>query len=155
MAITLMMPAENEMSIRTLNDVAVEYFELGLQHLSYQIWDELYHKIQRNAKDYEALMPVVSCNMGNMLRRTGYYEEAWQVLTQGLKRCFGTGTMYAMPELIMQLSILRLKLGNAEAANSLYSFGKNIFLWSRQMQIHQRLEDVLERDFLLYCEETT
>lgn len=154
MATIFMMPTENELSIRTLNNVAVEYFELGLQDLSYQIWDELYHKIQSNAKDYEALMPVVSCNMGNMLRQTGYYEEAWQVLTQGLKRCFGTGAIYAMPELVMQLSILRLKFGNMEAANSLYSFGKNIFLWSRQMQIDQTLEDVLERDFLLYCEET-
>lgn len=154
MATIFMMPTENELNIRTLNNVAVEYFELGLQDLSYQIWDELYHKIQSNTKDYEEFMPIVSCNMGNMLRQTGYYEEAWQVLTQGLKRCFGTGAIYAMPELIMQLSILRLKFGNMEAANSLYSFGKNIFLWSRQMQIDQTLEDVLERDFLLYCEET-
>lgn len=149
-----MMPTESTINIRTLNNVAVEYFELGLQNLSYQIWDELYHKIQSNVKDYETLMPVISCNMGNMLRQTGYYEEAWQVLTQGLKRCFGTGTIYAMPELVLQLSILQLKLGNAEAANSLYSFGKNIFLWSRQLQISQHLEDVLEQDFLLYCEET-
>lgn len=154
MAITLMMPTENEMSIRTLNNVAVEYFELGLRDLSYQIWDELYHKIQRNASDYDALMPVISCNMGNMLRQTSYHEEAWQVLTQGLKRCFGAGTIYGMPELIIQLSILQLKSGNVEAANSLYSFGKNVFLWSRQTQIDQPLEAVLERDFLLYCEET-
>ena len=138
-----MMTTENEMSIRTLNNVAVEYFELGLRNLSYQIWD-----------DYDALMPVISCNMGNMLRQTGYHEEAWQVLTQGLKRCFGAGTIYGMPELIIQLAILQLKSGDVAAANSLYSFGKNIFLWSRQTQIDQPLEAVLERDFLLYCEET-
>ena len=61
-----MMTTENEMSIRTLNNVAVEYFELGLRNLSYQIWDELYHKIQRDASDYDALKPVISCNKGNM-----------------------------------------------------------------------------------------
>ena len=147
------MSADSELNIKTLNNVAVEYFELGLQHLSYQIWDELYHEIQRSEKDYEGLMPVISCNMGNMLRQTGYYEEAYRVLTQGLKKCFGTGAIYAMPELIIQLSILWMKLGNKAEANSMYSFCKKIFRWSRQMDISQPIEEVMERDFLLYCEE--
>lgn len=151
--IYFVMSADNEMDIKTLNNVAVEYFELGLQHLSYQIWDELYHEIQRNENAYERLLPVISCNMGNMLRQTGYYEEAYRVLTQGLKRCFDTGAIYAMPELIMQLSILWMKLGNTTEANFMYSFCKKIFHWSRQMDINQSIEEVMERDFLLYCEE--
>lgn len=145
--------ADNELNIKTLNNVAVEYFELGLQHLSYQIWDELYHEIQRSKKSYEALLPVISCNMGNMLRQTGYYEEAYRVLTQGLKGCFDTGDVYAMPKLMMQLSILWIKLGNTAEANSMYSFLKKIFRWSGQMDLSQFIEEVMERDFLLYCEE--
>lgn len=149
----LLMAADNELHIKTLNNVAVEYFGLGLQDLSYQIWDELYHKIQSDSKGYEELLPVISCNMGNVLRQTGYYEEAGRVLTQGLKRCFGTGKTYAMPELIMQLSILRMISGHAQEANSMYSFGKNIYRWSRQINMGQSIEDIMERDFLLYCEE--
>lgn len=140
------MSADNELNIKTLNNVAVEYFELGLQHLSYQIWDELYHEIQRSEKSYEGLLPVISCNMGNMLRQTGYYEEAYRVLTQGLKRCFDTGNVYAMPKLITQLSILLIKLGNTAET-------KKIFRWSGQMHLSQFIEEVMKRDFLLYYEE--
>lgn len=145
--------ADNERNLKTLNNVAVEYFELGLQHLSYQIWDELYHEIQRSGKDYEGLMPVISCNMGNMLRRTGYHEEAYRVLTQGLKRCFGTGAVYAMPELMIQLFILWMKQGNMAEADPVYSYCKKIFRWSRQPDISHSIEEIMERDFLLYCEE--
>ena len=105
----LLMSSDKELDIKTLNNVAVNYFELGLWDLSYQIWDELYHGIQSSPENYSVLLPVISCNMGNALRQTGYYEEAYRVLMQGLKRCCGTGAIYAMPELVMQLSILRMK----------------------------------------------
>ncbi len=147
-----LMSADKELNIKTLNDVAVEYFELGLQYAAYQIWDELYHEIQCSTDGFEQLLPVISCNMGNMLRKTGYYEEAYRVLTQGLKRCFGTGSIYALPELLTQLSILRMKSGNTQEAHSMYSLGKNIFLWSRQIDIGQSIEEVMDRDFLLYSE---
>lgn len=146
--------ANHELNLKTLNNVAVEYFELGLRHLSYQIWDELYHEIQYNADKYEELLPVISCNMGNMLRQTGYYEEAYRVLTQGLRRCFGTGSMYAMPELITQLSILGKKSGHATEADCMYDLGKKMFRWSRQIDIGQSIEEAMKQDFLLYCEET-
>lgn len=149
-----LMSADKELNIKTLNNVAVEYFTLGMQNVSYQIWDELYHEIQCSTDNFEEFLPVISCNMGNMLRRTGYYEESYHVLTQGLKRCFGTGSIYALPELFMQLSILRMKFGNTQEANSMYSLGKHIFRWSRQIDMKQSIEEIMEQDFLLYCEET-
>ncbi len=149
----LLMSSDKELDIKTLNNVAVNYFELGLWDLSYQIWDELYHGIQSSPENYSVLLPVISCNMGNALRQTGYYEEAYRVLMQGLKRCCGTGAIYAMPELVMQLSILRMKRGNIQEAKSLYSFGKNIFCWSRQSDMNQSIEEIMEQDFLLYCTE--
>lgn len=149
----LLMSSDRELGIKTLNNVAVNYFELGLWDLSYQIWDELYHGIQSSPENYNGLLPVISCNMGNALRQAGYYEEAYGVLMQGLKRCFGTGTIYAMPELILQLSIVRMKRGNTEEAKSLYTFGKNIFRWSRQSSMNQSIEEIMEQDFLLYCTE--
>ena len=149
-----LMSADKELNIKTLNNVAVEYFTLGMQNVSYQIWDELYHEIQCSTDNFEEFLPVISCNMGNMLRRTGYYEEAYHVLTQALKRCFGTGSIYALPELFMQLSILRMKFGNTQEANSMYSLGKHIFRWSRQIDMKQSIEEIMEQDFLLYCEET-
>ncbi len=149
----LLMSSEKELSIKTLNNVAVNYFELGLWDLSYQIWAELYHGIQRSSENYNGLLPVISCNMGNALRQTGYYEEAYRVLMQGLKRCFVTGAIYALPELILQLSIVRMKRGNTEEAKSLYSFGKSIFRWSRQANMNQSMEEIMEQDFLLYCTE--
>lgn len=149
-----LMSADKKLNIKTLNNVAVEYFTLGMQNISYQIWDELYHEIQCSTDNFEEFLPVISCNMGNMLRRTGYYEEAYRVLTQGLKRCFVTGSIYALPELFMQLSILRMKLGNTQEANSMYSLGKHIFRWSRQIDMKQSIEEIMEQDFLLYCKET-
>lgn len=146
-----LMSTDKEQNIRTLNNVAVEYFGLGLQDLSYQIWDELFHKIQRSPENYDGLLPVISCNMGNVLRQTGYYEEAYRICRQGLKRCFGTGAIDAMPELVLQLSILNKQLGNAEEAESLYSFGKNIFRWRKQSVIHHTMEEMMEQDILLYC----
>ena len=145
-----LMSADKELSIKTLNNVAVEYFEWGLQNAAYQIWDELYHEIQCSTDDFEQFLPVISCNMGNMLRQTGYYEEAYGVLTQGLKRCFGTGSIYALPELLTQLSILGMKFGKTQEAHSMYFLGKHIFLWSRQLDIGQSIEEVMDRDFLLY-----
>lgn len=147
-----LMSEDNNLHSRTLNDIAVEYFELGLHDLSYQIWDALYHGLQNHANDCEDLLPVLSCNMGNMLRQTGCYEEAGRILTQGLKRCFGTGCIYAMPELILQLSILWMKSGKKEAADSLYSFGRTIFCWSRAYTVNLPIEAMIERNFLLYSE---
>lgn len=149
----LLICADHALNIKTLNDVAVEYFTLGLKDLSYQIWDELYHMIQGDSKTCEGLLPVISCNMGNMLRRTGYDEEAYRVLTQGLKSCFGSGHIYAMPELIIQLSILQMRSGCKETADSMYSFGRHIFHWSRQADLKLSLEDMMEQDFLLNFEE--
>ena len=151
----LLLSADKEMDIKILNNVAVNYFELGLWDLSYQIWDELYHGIQSSPENYNMLMPVISCNMGNALRQTGYYEEAYRVLMQGLKRCCGTGVIYAMPELILQLSILRMKRGNIQEANLLYTLGKNIFCWSRQLDMDKSIEEIMEQDFLLYCTDDT
>ncbi|MDE7310683.1 MAG: hypothetical protein K2N87_03525 [Eubacterium sp.] len=145
-----LLSADNELNIKTLNDVAVEYFTLGLKDLSYRIWDELYHKIQDDSNACKGLLPVISCNMGNMLRRTGYHEEAYRVLTQGLKGCFGSGNIDAMPELIIQLSILRMQAGHKQTADSMYSFGKHIFCWSRQTEIRLSLEDMMEQDILIH-----
>lgn len=147
----LLISADNERNMKTLNNVAVEYFQWGLQDISYQIWDGLFHEIQRSSKDYGGLMPVISCNMGNVLRQTGYYEEAYRVLMQGLKRCFGAGVTDAMPELILQLSIVSMKFGYTEKAQSLYTFGINILRWSRRESVEQTMEEAMEQDFLLYC----
>ncbi len=132
----LLIPADNELNIRTLNDVAAEYFALGLKDLSYQIWDNLYQKLQDNADTCKQLLPVISCNMANMLRHAGADEEAYQVLTQGLRGCFGSGRAYAMPELIMQLLILRIKEGEKEAPHT-----------------DLPLEEILERNFILYFDQ--
>lgn len=145
-------PSADMQKIITLNDVAVEYFRLGLQDLSYHIWEELYHDIQGHFEDFEGLLPVVSCNMGNALRHAGYYEEAYRVCRQGLKSCFGTGIIYAMPELTIQESLLFMKLGAVEEAKSLFAFGKNIFCWSRNVKIRQTMEEMMQRDFLLQFE---
>ena len=110
----LLIPADNEPNIRTLNDVAAEYFALGLKDLSYQIWDNLYQKLEYHAASSSRLLPVISCNMGNMLRQAGDDKEAYNVLTKGLKGCFGSGCTYAMPELITQLFILWIKSGQKE-----------------------------------------
>lgn len=150
----LLMSSDKESNIKTLNNVAVEYFALGMQNVSYQIWDELYHEIQCSAADYEKFLPVVSCNMGNMLRQTGYYKEAYHVLTQGLKRCFDTGSIYALPELLIQLSLIKINLGNTQKADSMYSFSKHILYWSRRTDAGQSIEDLMGQDFLLYCEDT-
>lgn len=147
------MAAKDALGIKTLNNVAVEYFELGLRDLPHHIWDELYHGIQGSRGNCEELLPVISCNMGNSLRQAGCYEEAYRVCRQGLKSCFGTGVIYAMPELTLQTAILCRKLGAFEEAKSLYSFGKNIFRWSRQVNINQTIEEMMEQDFLLYCKE--
>lgn len=149
----LLMSVDKESNIKTLNNVAVEYFALGMQNVSYQIWDELYHEIQCNAPDYEKFLPVISCNMGNMLRQTGYYEEAYHVLVQGLRRCFDTGSIYALPELLMQLSLIKVCLNNTQKADSMYSFSKHILQWSRHADTGQSIEDLMEQDFLLYCED--
>lgn len=150
----LLMPAGQGLDIKTLNNVAVEYIGLGLQDLSYQIWDELFHEIQCSPRGNTGLLPVISCNMGNVLRRTGYYEEAYRICRQGLKRCFGTGVMEALPELVLQLSILSMELGNTEDAKSLYSFGQNILRWSKKSGPAVEpisIEEMKKRDILLYC----
>ena len=148
-----LMSADKELSIKTLNNVAVEYFEWGLQNAAYQIWDELYHEIQCSTDDFEQFLPVISCNMGNMLRQTGYHEEAYRVLTQGLRRCFGTGSVYAMPELLTQLSLLGMKSGHKTEADCMYRLAQKMFRWSRQIDIGQSIDAVMKQDFLLYCEE--
>lgn len=98
-------------------------------------------------------MPIISCNLGNILRQSSYFEEASQVCRQGIKLCFETGIITAMPELILQLSVLHMDLGHIETANSLFLFGKEIFGWSRQIQLHQTLEEIMDQEFLLYCNE--
>lgn len=143
----------NEMHIRTLNNLAVNYFELGLQDLSYHIWDELFHEIQRDSNYDHRLIPIISCNMGNVLRKTGYYEESYRVLLQGLDGCFGTGAMYAMPELILQLSFLRMKFGHMKEARSLYKYGTHLLLWTKQSNMSYPMEEGMKQDFLLYCKE--
>ena len=91
--------------------------------------------------------------MGNMLRQTGYHEEAYRVLTQGLRRCFGTGSVYAMPELLTQLSLLGMKSGHKTEADCMYRLAQKMFRWSRQIDIGQSIDAVMKQDFLLYCEE--
>ena len=135
--IQVLISADNPLNIKTLNNVAVEYFEMGLWDLSYQIWAELYHTIQRQPNN-QGLMPIISCNMGNVLRQTGYYTEAFHICRQGLKWCFGTGRIYAIQD-----------------AESLYSFGKSIFHWSRRSHIQKTLDEILEQDFLLYSSENS
>lgn len=152
--IQVLISADNPLNIKTLNNVAVEYFEMGLWDLSYQIWAELYHTIQRQPNN-QGLMPIISCNMGNVLRQTGYYTEAFHICRQGLKWCFGTGRIYAIPELTLQLSILCMKTGYIQDAESLYSFGKSIFHWSRRSHIQKTLDEILEQDFLLYSSENS
>ncbi len=140
-------------TIKTLNNVAVEYFELGLQNISYQIWNGLYCSMQHNAGNDRSLLPIISCNMGNVLRRTGYYEEAYFICIHGLQYCFETGTFCAVPELILQLSDLYLKFGQSEKAELSYSFGIKVFQWIRQEHIYQTIDEMTEQDFLLYCNE--
>ena len=149
----VLISADNQLDIKTLNNVAVDYFEMGLWDLSYQIWAGLYHDIQRHSKDQGGLLPVICCNMANVLRQTDYYIEAYQICRQGLKWCFGAGTVYAIPELIIQMSILYVKIGDVKKAESLYSFGKNIFHWSRPARIDETIDEIMEQDFLLYCNE--
>ena len=68
----VLISADNQLDIKTLNNVAVDYFEMGLWDLSYQIWAGLYHDIQRHSKDQGGLLPVICCNMANVLRQTDY-----------------------------------------------------------------------------------
>lgn len=149
----VLISADNQLNIKTLNNVAVEYFEMGLWDVSYQIWAELYHSIQRHSKDQSGLLPVICCNMANALRQTDYCIEAYRICRQGLKWCFGTGAVYAVPELTIQMAILCGKIGDAKKAEALYSFGKNIFHWSRQARIDETIDEIMEQDFLLYCNE--
>ena len=163
-------------SLNSLNNVAVEYFSLGLRELSYQIWDELYHVIQNQPEYKKELLPVISCNMGNVLRQNGLLEEAGRICLQGLKCCFETGEAYAVPELLLQLSTLCMKEGKTELAKWLHLFGSRFLYWSRQEYngsacgkqpagtrhntrnrpeaYGQTLEELLEQDFLLYCRES-
>ena len=161
-------------SLNILNNVAVEYFSLGLQELSYQIWDELYHVIQEQPEYRKELLPVISCNMGNVLRQNGLLEEAGRVCLQGLKCCFETGEAYAVPELLLQLSTLCMKSGKTELAKWLHLSGSHFLSCSRQERnktgspapehltsgqkraLHhgRTLEELMEQDFLLYCRES-
>lgn len=147
----LQMKAGNVPNIKTLNNVAVAYFQWGLQELSYQIWEQLYQEILTNPQNCHELLPVLNCNMGNMLRQSGHYEEASLMCQQGLKWCFAAGKTYAVPELIIQLAIIRLKTGDLDGARPLYSLGANLFQWSKQEEtFYQSIEEMAEQDFLLY-----
>ncbi len=136
--------------MKNLNDLAVEYFELGLNELSYQIWDSLLQAVQNNSKEKKELLPVISCNMGNALRKNGEYEEAGRICWVGLKSCLETGAVYAMPELILQLSALCMERGEREKAKWLYLFGSWSFSRSRQENIDKTMEELMRQDFLLY-----
>ncbi len=148
----VLMKAQDALAIKTLNNVAVEYFELGLENVSYYIWDELFHGIQCDPGKNNELLPIISCNMGNALRKTGYYEEAYRVCWRGLQCCFGTGAIYAVPELLIQLSIIKMKFEKADEAKMLYTLGQKTFLWIRKTNIDQiTIEELAEEDFLMYC----
>ncbi|MCI9124012.1 MAG: hypothetical protein HFH35_08035 [Eubacterium sp.] len=144
--------ARTPLIVKTLNNVAVEYFELGLKDLSYQILDTLYHDVSDCIENCGDLLPVISCNMGNMLRQSGYYEEAYRICRQGLTDCFKTGFLYAVPELILQLSILCQYMGNPAQAESFYFLGSVLFQWSRHKTVPYTLYELMEQDFLLYYE---
>ena len=88
MYLPLQTTARTPLIVKTLNNVAVEYFELGLKDLSYQILDTLYRDVSDCIENCGDLLPVISCNMGNMLRQSGYYEEAYRICRQGLTDCF-------------------------------------------------------------------
>lgn len=146
--------ANDKLTTQTLNNVAVEYYRLGLKKVSYQIWDDLYHAPPCRFGNCRSVMPIISCNFGNILRQGSYYEEACQVCSQGIQLCFETGIITAMPELILQLSVLHMALGHMETANTLFLYGKKIFGWSRKIQLQQTLEEIMDQEFLLYCNET-
>lgn len=137
-------------SLNSLNNVAVDYFSMGLRELSYQIWDELYQEICGNEGKKEGLLAAVSCNMGNALRQNGSYEEAYQVCRQGLQSCFEKGATSALPELVLQLSVLCMKMGEREKAKWLYIFGRHILCWTKHGSCEQTMEEMMKRDFLVY-----
>jgi len=142
-------------SVKTLNDVAVGYYEMGLYELSYKIWNQLYDKLVelKGGLENERLLPVISCNMGTVLRRKGEYERAFAVCRQGLLCCFGTGAIAAAPELSFQLAALHLRFGEKEHASVMYLFGKQCLRWIRQKEWCQPIEAFMERDFILCCQE--
>lgn len=140
--------------VRVLNDVAVEYFEMGLQELSYKIWSQIYQELLEQKADLrvERILPVVSCNMGNVLRRRGEYERAYQVCRRGLQWCFGTGAIDAAPELSFQLATLCLRFGDKEQAGSMYFLGRQCLRWGRQTDWPQPIEAFMDQDFVLCCQ---
>lgn len=135
---------------KTLNNVAVEYFKLGLQKVSYQILDGLYHEIKGNSDECQELMPVISCNLGYMLRQNNNYDEAYMVCKQGIRCCFDTNEISAMPELILQIAILSMNLGNTQKAKYFFMLGKDVFQWSRHTYMNYSLEEMMQQSFLMY-----
>ena len=85
-------------------------------------------------------------------QQSGYYEEAYRICRQGLTDCFKTGFLYAVPELILQLSILCQYMGNPAQAESFYFLGSVLFQWSRHKTVPYTLYELMEQDFLLYYE---
>lgn len=142
--------ADKEQMAKTLNNVAVEYFKLGLQKVSYQIWDGLYFAMRNKLGDCKELMPVVSYNFGYMLRKNSYYDEAYLVYMQGIQCCFDTNTISAMPELILQIAALSMELGNTQKAKSIFELGKNALEWSRHTYMNCSLEDMMQQTYLMY-----
>lgn len=142
--------ADKEQMAKTLNNVAVEYFKLGLQKVSYQIWDGLYYAIKNSMDECKELMPVVSYNFGYMLRQNSYYDEAYVVCIQGIRCCFDTNTISAMPELILQIAALSMELGNTQKAKYIFALGKDVFEWSRHTYMNCSLEDMMQQNYLMY-----
>lgn len=142
--------ANREQTAKTLNNVAVEYFKLGLQSVSYQILDGLYHAMENSLDKYKDLMPVISCNLVYMLRQNSNYDEAYMVCRQGIRCCFDTNEISAMPELILQIAILSMHLGNTQKAKYFFTLGKDVFQWSRHTYMNYSFEEIMQQNFLIY-----
>lgn len=142
--------ANREQIAKTLNNVAVEYFKLGLQSVSYQILDGLYHAMLNSLDECKDLMPVISCNLGYMLRQNSNYDEAYMVCKQGIRCCFDTNEISAMPELILQIAILSMYLGNTQKAKYIFTLGKDAFQWSRHTYMNYSFEEIMQQNFLMY-----
>ena len=143
---------DKEQMAKTLNNVAVEYFKLGLKEVSFQIWDGLYHAMKNSLADCKGLMPVISYNLGYILRQNSYYDKAYVVCRQGIRCCFDTNTISAMPELILQIAVLSMELGNIQKAKYIFALGRDVFEWSRHTYMNCSLEEMMQQNFLMYYE---
>ncbi len=148
--------SEGYEEMKTLNYLAVRYFELGMWDTAFLIWKEMYDGLQKNLMydaDCGKMFPVISCNFGNALRRMGCTDEAFVCCRQGLQCCFEKEWNYAAPELLMQLAALYAAYGEHKIAFSMFFFGKHLMHWGNRADECQTLEEIADKDFLLYCQE--